>query len=186
MESKLVTANAGSDQGQTWLASHDAGSGPYVLSAQDSSGNNVETRFADYWGFAPTRPAKITFRRIDESATQLAELKAGNINYANNLTVADKQSLTGDSGVKTDNLKLINQQYVYFNTTTGPTANVQVRRALQMVFDYEGALKSVLLGEGQVATGPLPLGMSCDATFDPFNRIWIRPSRCWPRPATAS
>ncbi|MCW2525499.1 MAG: putative D,D-dipeptide-binding periplasmic protein ddpA [Pseudonocardiales bacterium] len=78
-------------------------------------------------------------------------------------------SLSG-SNVKTSKLGVINQQYIYFNTTTGPTANVDVRRALQMAFDYDGALKSILQGAGQIATGPLPLGMSCEATFPAFKQ----------------
>lgn len=168
MEAKLVTAHAGNDQGQAWLGSHDAGTGPYSL--QSSSGSNiVVTRFAGYWGFDATRPTAITFRRIDQSATQREEVKAGTVTYANNLSVADQKSLAGSS-VKTASLGVINQQYIYFNTTTGPTANVNVRRALQMAFDYDGALKSILQGAGQIATGPLPLGMSCEATFPAFKQ----------------
>jgi peptide/nickel transport system substrate-binding protein len=169
VDSKLVAANSGSDQGQSWLASHDAGTGPYTLQPGGSGGDIVVKRFNDYWGLDPKRPTQITFRRIDQSATQRQEVKAGTVNYANNLSVADMNSL-GGSSVKTSKLGVINQQYIYFNTTTGPTANVDVRRALQMAFDYDGALKSILQGAGQIATGPLPLGMSCEATFPAFKQ----------------
>lgn len=166
----LVTENAGGDDGQAWLAANDAGTGPYTLETDSLADNIVVTRFEDYWAFDETRPEEITFRRIDESATQVQEIKAGNVDYVNNLSVADKQSLEGEAGIQTDNLPLLNQQYIQFNTTTGPTADPNVRRALQMAFDYEGALESIMLGEGQVATGPLPIGMPCGGKFDPYEQ----------------
>jgi peptide/nickel transport system substrate-binding protein len=169
LDASEVTANAGSDQGQAWLADHDAGSGPYELTAStNTSANIVANRFANYWGFSPKRPTSIVLRRIDESATQREELKAGDINYANNLSESDAEAVKSSS-VKTANLGVINQQYIYFNVTQGPTANVKVRRALQMAFDYKGALKAILDGVGEIARGPLPLGMSCEATFPAYS-----------------
>lgn len=170
LDSATVMAHAGSDQGQSWLATNDAGTGPYQLAPGTTDGGNiVVNRFAGYWNFSPRRPASVVFKRIDESSTQREALLAGDITYANNLSQSDANSLSGAS-VKEANLPVINQQYVYFNTTTGPTANVLVRRALQMAFDYQGALKKILAGVGQVAAGPLPLGMPCEATFAPFSQ----------------
>ncbi len=168
--SAAISENAGADNGQSWLATHDAGTGPYVLETDVLGGNIVVTRYQNYWGYDETRPEQITFRRIDESSTQVQEIKAGNVNYVNNLSVADKQSLEGTSGIKTDNLPLLNQQYIQFNTTTGPTADVRVRRALQMAFDYQAALDSIMLGEGRVANGPLPIGMSCTGDFAAYEK----------------
>jgi len=168
LDAKAVAANAGSDDGQAWLANHDAGTGPYELAPGTTAGGNIVLdRFAHYWGFTSKRPTSITMRRIDESATQREDLEAGQINYANNLSESDALA-SKSSSVVVANLGTINQQYIYFNTTTGPTANVEVRRALQMAFDYKGALKKILEGAGVTARGPLPLGMPCEASFPQF------------------
>ncbi|MCS5735554.1 ABC transporter substrate-binding protein [Herbiconiux daphne] len=161
LSQKLVEANAGDDQGQGWLSTHDAGTGPFTLPDDVVAGQNITVeRYDDYWDYDEARPESITFRRIDESATQRAELEAGNIDYANNLSTADFNAIDAADITKAS-LDIVNQQFIYFNTTTGPTSDVRVRQALQLAFDYEGALSSILGGQGQIATGPVPLGMPC-------------------------
>ncbi len=168
LSDKIVTANQGSDQGQTWLATHDAGSGPFSLAGGVVAGKDITvSRYSGYWAFSSSRPTSITFRRIDQSATQKAELEAGNIDYANNLSVADYNSITSAHITKAS-LNIVNQQFIYFNTTQGPTSDVKVRQALQLAFDYSGALKGILKGEGTVATGPIPLGMPCTLSTPAF------------------
>jgi peptide/nickel transport system substrate-binding protein len=170
LDATTVTAHAGSDEGQAWLANHDAGTGPYELAPAASSGGNIVLdRYSHYWAFTAQRPTSLVMRRIDESATQRKDLEAGDINYANNLSEADAVS-SKSSHVAMTNLGVIQQQYIYFNVTTGPTSNVKVRRALQMAFDYSGALKSILGGAGETARGPLPLGMACEPTFPQFTQ----------------
>ncbi len=170
LDAKTVSAHAGSDDGQAWLANHDAGTGPYELApGTSSSGNIVLNRYSHYWAFTKQRPTSLTMRRIDESATQREDLEAGQINYANNLSESDAVA-SKSSNVAMTNLGVIQQQYIYFNVTTGPTSSVDVRRALQMAFDYSGALKKILAGAGETARGPLPLGMSCEASFPAFTQ----------------
>jgi peptide/nickel transport system substrate-binding protein len=169
LDATTVTAHAGSDDGQAWLANHDAGTGPYELAPAATGGNIVLDRYSHYWAFTAQRPTSIVMRRIDESATQREDLEAGDINYANNLSESDAVA-SKSSQVAMTNLGVIQQQYIYFNVTTGPTSNVKVRRALQMSFDYSGALKKILGGAGETASGPLPLGMACEPSFPQFTQ----------------
>jgi peptide/nickel transport system substrate-binding protein len=168
IEQKLVTANAGSDNGQTWLQSHDAGSGPYAITT--GSGDVVASRFAGYWNFDKGAPATITFRRIDESPTKAAEVKSGDIDIALSLQSADAQSLKGASGVTTANLAVPNGAYIFMNTQTGPTANVAVRKALRLAYDYSGGLSTIRNGAGTIESGPLPQTMSCITTAPAFKQ----------------
>jgi peptide/nickel transport system substrate-binding protein len=170
LDAKTVDAHAGSDDGQAWLANHDAGTGPYELAPGTTAGGNIVLkRFSRYWAFSKQRPTSLTMRRIDESATQREDLQAGQINYANNLSESDAVA-SKSTNVAMTNLGVIQQQYIYFNVTQGPTSNVDVRRALQLAFDYSGALSKILAGAGETAHGPLPLGMPCEATFPAFTQ----------------
>ena len=93
MEAATVQANAGTDDGQAWLQTNDAGSGPYVETGMPVSGDITIKRYDKYWGFDAKRPTSFTFRRIDQGTTQLAELKAGNVDVALNLAAKDASTL---------------------------------------------------------------------------------------------
>ena len=155
-----VTKNAGTDDGQAWLQSHDAGSGPFTTSGSPTTDGATVTRFDKYWGFDAKRPSQVTFRRIDESATQRDELKAGNVDIAWGLSAADAKAVTGN-GIEVKNLKTAGQTQVVFNTQSGPTANPAVRRVVSDAFDYAGGLTKLLGGTGSIASGLLSDALSC-------------------------
>jgi ABC-type transport system substrate-binding protein len=53
VEQAIVSANAGSDLGSSWLNDHSAGSGPYALERWDRDTQNVIAANQNYWGKAP-------------------------------------------------------------------------------------------------------------------------------------
>lgn len=168
LNSKLVTANAGSDDGQTWLQSHTAGSGPYSLAIQQG-GNTLLGLNPDYWDKAEGRPSSIVLRRIDEGATQRDEIRAGNVDLAIlGMGYRDAADLEASGVAKDAQLKPALQTNVVFNTQAGPTADPKVRRAIRMAYDYEGGLKNIRLGNGVVANGPLPSTLPCRPDLPPM------------------
>lgn len=159
VNSALVTANAGSDDGQGWLQAHDAGSGPYVLG--DQSQAVVIDLFPEYWATEAGRPESIVFRRIDESSTRRDELRAGNIDVAFGFADRDAAALATDPALKVVPINTSYQAEVVFNTRVGPTADPKVRKALRMVYDYAGGLRGIRGGNGALASGPLPARLGC-------------------------
>lgn len=159
LNSAMVTANAGADDAQGWLLNHDAGSGPYSFADTSNGTYNVQ-RFDKYWAFDDKRPETFSFRRIDENATARDELRAGNIDIAG-LQPANAQSLDGVQGVRVKKVTTMTQAYVYFNNSSGPTANPAVRKAIRLAYDYKSGLEKLRGGLGTLATGPLPTTMTC-------------------------
>lgn len=160
LNSALVSANAGSDDGQAWLRSHDAGSGPYTI--QEIQGDNVTVSlFADYWDKAEGRPEAFLFRRIDESATSRDELRAGNIDLAFRVNDRDAASLASDPSVNVLTLSIPFQTEVVFNTRSGPTADPRIRKAIRLAYDYNGGLNGLRVGNGSLANGPVPNKLAC-------------------------
>jgi len=159
LNSALVTANAGADDGQAWLQNHDAGSGPYVLGDQ-SQAVTIDL-FPDYWAPEAGRPESIVFRRIDESATRRDELKAGNIDVGFSIADRDAAAMGTDPALKVVPINTSYQAEVVFNTQVGPTADPKVRKALRMVYDYEGGLRAIRGGNGALANGVLPARLNC-------------------------
>jgi peptide/nickel transport system substrate-binding protein len=156
----IVSKHAGSDDGQAWLQANDAGSGPFQANGSPATDGATVARYDKYWDFDPKRPTQITFRRIDESATQRDELKAGNVDIAWGLSANDAQAVQGN-GIQVAYLKTAGQTQVVFNTQTGPTANPAVRQAVQDGFDYTGGLSKLLGGHGAVASGLLSDALTC-------------------------
>lgn len=168
LEKKLVTAHAGSDEGQTWLQSHDAGSGPYEV--QSGSVPVKVVRFAKYWAFDSKRPNSIVFRQIAGSPTKRDELKAGNLDIALTLQAADATALEKVSTVKVDYLKVPNAAYIFMNVAQGPTANLTVRKALQLAYNYSAGLKQIRDNQGEIENGPLPQTLPCVVSSPPFSQ----------------
>jgi peptide/nickel transport system substrate-binding protein len=170
LNSALVTANAGDNDAQTWLQSHDAGSGPYTVKTFD--GQAVELgRFDGYWDADPARPEAIVHKRIDESATKRDELRAGTLDVGLLLTNRDVQALKQDPELDVaSSVKSTVQADIIFNTQVGPTADPRVRKALRLAYDYDGGLAAVRLGMGTLANGPLPQGITCRPDLPPVKR----------------
>lgn len=168
VNSELVEQNKGSDDGQAWLQSNDAGSGPYML--QDQSQGVVINLFSDYWSPEQGRPKTIVFRRIDESATRRDELLAGGIDVALGLSDRDAASLKANPTVKVVPMNTGIQTEIVFNTSVGPTADPKVRKALRLVYDYAGGLKGIRGANGAIANGPLPASLDCRPNLPPVKQ----------------
>lgn len=163
LNAKLVESHAGTDDAQSWLQTNDAGSGPYELTGSPVSGDIRVTRFGKYWDFNPNRPGSMLFKRIDESPTEYSELMTGQADIALNLAPADAARISGDK-VKVAYLTPAVQTYIVANTRFGATANLAVRQALRLAYDYSGGFTSILKGKGSIANGVLPPTLSCRVT----------------------
>lgn len=168
LNSALVEANKGNDDGQAWLQGHDAGSGPYVLGDQ-SQAVTIDL-FPEYWAAEAGRPDSIVFRRIDESATRRDELLAGNVDVAFGLADRDAAGMANNSDVKVVPINTSYQADIVFNTSSGPTADPRIRKALRMVYDYAGGLRGIRGSNGKVANGPLPARLDCRPDLPPVKQ----------------
>ncbi len=161
LNSALVQKQAGSDDGQGWLSNHDAGSGPFTLTGIEQGGNITVARHDAYWDFAEGRPKSIVYRLILETATQRDELRAGNVDLTSNIQPQDATALQGAPGVSILKSLTRSQEYIFFNMVSGPTTNPAVRKAVQLAYDYAGAIQKIYGGDGAIANGPLPTTMAC-------------------------
>ncbi|WP_427885441.1 ABC transporter substrate-binding protein [Kribbella sp. GL6] len=162
VNSALVQKNAGTDLGQSWLASNDAGSGPYTLGS--SAGGRVELHRYDAY-FAPRagRPKTFVQLQVDEPGARRDGIVAGRINAAD-IDVHDMKAVT-DGGGQIYRSTGNGLMSVYFNTRYGAAANPAVREAISYAFDYRGALDKIELGNGTLANGPLPPNLDCRPTL---------------------
>lgn len=164
LNSALVEQHLGTNNGQAWLATHDAGSGPYKFAAsiQPQSGTMTLDRFSGYWNYSSSRPSQVVYRLLEETSAQAAAVKSGQINLTTALQPRDAATLTSDSSLKMLKIVTPTMEEVYFNLVSGPTTNLDLRRAIQDAFDYSGGLKEIHSGQGVIANGPLPNSLPCN------------------------
>ncbi len=160
LDSALVQENEGSDDGQTWLATHEAGSGPYVI--EDYAPNQyVEyARADDAWEFDETRPGTLILQFIADNATLRDEFIAGDIDVVPSLTGEDLERAGEVEGAEIVTMTSTTQLYVMMNTQKGITADPRVREAIQLAYDYAGHIVSAMNGEGKLATGIVGPGLA--------------------------
>ncbi|TAM66017.1 MAG: ABC transporter substrate-binding protein [Microbacteriaceae bacterium] len=159
VESRLVSAHQGTDDGQAWLNKNDAGSGPYTLSSVSTT-QVITKRYPKYWAFNSHRPAKFMFLESDQASTTAASIKAGNVSIGK-IDTTSAATLKGQRGITLKKLRDGAQVYIYFNTSQGPTSNIAVRKAVRLAYDYNAGLEKIRQGLGIIATGPLPSSVSC-------------------------
>ncbi|MBM0126278.1 ABC transporter substrate-binding protein [Pimelobacter simplex] len=169
VNSALVEKNAGSDQGQSWLASNEAGSGPYTLEDFKPNRQILFEKYDDFTGEVnEAAPDKIVYRLIPESSTQREEMLAGNIDVADGIEPQDLSAVLEQDHFTSVELAKAQGLYVYFNMQRPPFDDPEVREGIRLAYDYQAHVDTILGGHGAVATGVAPAVMDCRPDIEPF------------------
>ena len=154
----VVQANeVDGDEGEAWLQSHEAGGGPFTIASWEIGSVYEFARFPDYWwtGEADTKPLDgFIWRIIRESSTKRIAMETGEITYGDTFTPEDIEALRGDPRFVANDAPSLTPFAIKLNNQAGPTADLNVRKALAHAFDYDAAIEAVS-GRGTVMEGPL-------------------------------
>jgi peptide/nickel transport system substrate-binding protein len=169
----LVQKNAGSDDGQKWLSSHDAGSGPYMLKGYTPNQEADFTKYAKYWQGWSGQADAVQFKYMTDAATERSSLLNNDVDLAMDIDPNDWASFSSNSNyvVKKSPTNVV--LYVFFKMAGGITANKDLREAIAYAYNYPQHVTNILKGAGQKVVGPLPSGMQCydpnvtQPTYDP-------------------
>jgi len=153
------------DWGVAWLSKNSAGSGAYKLKQFDPAIGFVADRFPDHFkGWGAKYLDEIEFRAVKDTNTRVLGLMKGDFNGIGGYLQTDQLKRIEASGnakvLEAESMRVMMMQ---FNTTRAPLNDVDVRRALNYLFDYDGFNKNIL--GGLVERNPTPLP----------NTIWGNP-----------
>ncbi|GAA3662023.1 ABC transporter substrate-binding protein [Nocardioides ginsengisoli] len=161
VDSTLVKANEGDDDAQGWIATHDAGSGPFTIKGYSAKQELQLERYADYWDFDEGRPKELVLRMLKDHSASRDELLSGGIDLAMDLSGPDLATVKKDDRFTVQALPIPRETYAWLNTRGGITKDPKVREAIQLAYDYAGHQSSAMGGEGKIATTILPPGIGC-------------------------
>jgi peptide/nickel transport system substrate-binding protein len=173
VNSALVQKNAGSDNGQKWLSTHDAGSGPYMLKGYTPNQQADFTKYAKYWQGWSGQADNVQIKYMSSAATESSSLRNNDVDLAMDIDPNDWASFQSDSNyvVKKSATNVV--LYAFFKMAGGPTANTDLREAIAYAYNYPQHISDILKGAGQKVIGPMPSGMQCydpnvtQPTYDP-------------------
>lgn len=160
----VVEANKGEDDGVTYLTDHEAGSGPYTMGRWQAGELYEFVAVPDYWKGWPNENYPTTVIRLvtREASTRRLSLESGEADLIDWMSVDDIVALDGVNGMRPAPGPTISVYDVKMNTVDGPTADVNLRRAISYAVDYE-ALYAIWGGRATPLTGPLPPSIAGDA-----------------------
>ena len=145
------------DWGGAWLSRNGAGSGAYQITQFDPAVGFVAQRFPGHFkGWGPKFIDEIEFRGVKDTNTRVLGLMKGDFNGIGGYLQTDQiKRLEASGNAKVLEAESMRVMMMQFNTQRPPFNDVNVRRALNYAFDYDGFNKQIL--GGQVERNPTPL-----------------------------
>lgn len=159
---KVVAAHGGQQASKPnqWLASHSAGYGPFTIQSYQPGHQLVLRRNPNF--FQPAKAQKIILNMIPDNNTLLLDAQNGSADITLGLTNQSARSLVGNGCCTVASFKSRQAETLNFpqndkkpwNNHKQPFfLNQDFRQALSYAFPYEGVLKSVAYGYGQLYFG---------------------------------
>lgn len=143
------------DMGRAWMASNEAGSGPYSLVQWNPNDVMVMTRAKAYWE-GPAKLERVVVRHLPESQVQRLQIERGDLDVAMQLGSSDIDALARNPKIVIDRVPSSGYYYLAFSLKDPDFAKPAVRAALRYCIDYEGINKGIMKNYGEMATTIVP------------------------------
>jgi peptide/nickel transport system substrate-binding protein len=136
------------------------GTGPFVYDEWVRDSHFRAVKNTDYWRPGLPYLDEVEFRPLIDSAARRDALEAGDVDMIHTNASADLIEVGADGSGTPDGFQVVfdgsagDEQLVMLNTQSGPTADLDVRRALALATDREALVDSLYDGYFDVADGP--------------------------------
>jgi peptide/nickel transport system substrate-binding protein len=151
----VVNANGGVQKGKpnAWMASHAAGSGPYLLKSYEPGRQAVFVANPGYLGPKP-RHSTVIVNFIPSDPTLLLQTRTGKADITVGLTKKSVASLKGNSCCNIVAVDTASWQLIGLPNKVAPFNNRRLREALTYAVPYQDILDKVAFGYGKLYYGP--------------------------------
>lgn len=165
-----LAAHKGSDNDQTWLRTHDAGTGPYTIASVVPGQEYVLKAYPGYWGTPKPYYTTVTISITPSTETQQLELENGQLQLLTNdyLPGPAISALKANSKFTVTEVPTLEMPMIWVNPR-GVFAARSVRLALAQAVNRPAVVAGVFPGRAQVAAQIYPAGVVAagTATFSP-------------------
>lgn len=168
-----LAANAGSDNAQTYLETHDIGTGPYTLTESKVGVMYQMKAFPQYWGHKPYYTT-VNIPVIDDLSTEEVQFNDGHLAaILHDMTTSVIAQYKSKPGVKFYALPTLQSETAYVNENKGFTTTQSNRMALLQAINVPSLVAGVFPGRASVPKQAGPAHMlpsqygKQDITYDP-------------------
>jgi peptide/nickel transport system substrate-binding protein len=166
------------DWAQKYLATHDAGTGPYTISQFVEGSHYNLSAFPAYWG-TKAYYTTVNIAIIPDITTQQVELQDGQLSMIlHGLPINAVQSFESNSKFEVKTFPTQLKTMLYVNPTLGVFKSAAIRSALRSAIDKKSIVKSVYgntlatVSTQAYPIGEFPAGMAADdPTYDPSKLV---------------
>lgn len=156
MSPTALAANAGKDHAQTYLQTHDVGTGAYMLTDAKVGSHYALKAFDKYWGPKPYFTTVDLPVETDASTQQLLFNKGQLSAILHDLPASAVKSYLKDGQTKTYPLPTLMSDYLYLNPNIGILKDQATRVSLEQAIDIDQIQKEVFTGRAKIATQAYP------------------------------
>ncbi|UTV57184.1 ABC transporter substrate-binding protein [Burkholderia arboris] len=162
----LLSHQQGTDFGNAWLKTNEAGSGAYKLVKWTAGDSIVLQRFDGYR--LPLAMKRIVLRHVPEAASQRLLLENGDVDAARDLSPDDLASVVKSGKAKVSASPQATLLYLGLNTKNPTLAKPDVQEALKWLVDYAGIQGNVVKTTYKVHQTFLPEGFLGTLNANPY------------------
>ena len=148
-------ATADDPWAKKWLATNDAGFGPYHITDFEAGKQVVLQANPNYWAGVP-KTKKVILQVVPDAAGRLALLKGGKVNVAEGLSYDEYTSLKGAAGIRVLSEASASTLHAVLDNSKPPFNNVYVRRAVNTAIDRKSIVSNIFAGFATPFQGPTP------------------------------
>ena len=150
---------------------HPIGTGPFSFVSRSHGANVVVEAYSDYWRGTP-HVAGIEFSFSPEASSRGALVETGDADLALDMPFTILDQYEGNDSVEVVTTPS-SQRFVFgFDTTTGPFADIALRRAAQLAIDRQSLVDNVYGGSDNAA--PLDFVFGGIGFAEPLPAPWLR------------
>jgi peptide/nickel transport system substrate-binding protein len=172
-DAKGLTANAGSDHAQTYLKTHDLGTGPFTTSDFKPGDHYTLSAFPTYWGGKP-QVTQIKISILPDISTQQLKFQSGELQMIiHGLSKNDIASYEHNSKYQVKRFPANFKNWLMVNPNRNAFKSQPLRLALQHAINRQQIVNDVYGSDAALSTqiyptGELPNSMAVDnPKYDP-------------------
>lgn len=154
-----LQANAGDDNAESYLTTHDLGTGPYTLTAAEVGSRYALAAYPEYWGDKPYFE-QVEIPVITDVSAQQLQFNNGQIAaILHDLPSSAVESYINDDKYTDYSLPTMMSNYLYVNPRRGMLTDPKNRAALLAAIDIDALVKQTYFGRGEKAQQLYPPNM---------------------------
>jgi peptide/nickel transport system substrate-binding protein len=155
-----LAANAGTDHAQTYLTTHDAGTGAYELSEAKVGERYQLKAYAGYWGKKPYYTT-VELPVVADTSSQQLQLDSGSLAaILHDIPSSAVSTYKENPKFATYSLPTTLSDYMYVNPKTPAMSSLPMRTALLQAVDVDALAANAYFGRGRAAKQIYPANIN--------------------------